>query len=84
MNRTTVAKCIGCGCDNLHACLCEDGAACTWLCLNREIAKGVCSECAEYVIAWDAVKTGDRTFPPCSFGAAKSAAMVRRGKERAA
>lgn len=84
MNETTVAKCIGCWCDDLHACLSEDGAACMWLRLNREIAKGVCSECPEYVIAWNADKTGDRTFPSCSFGTAKSAAIVRRGKERAA
>lgn len=48
------AVCIGCGCDDNHAC--PDG--CWWLRVDRADAKGVCSECEAHVEAWD---RGDRT-----------------------
>lgn len=50
-----IAKCIGCGCDDLHAC-CDDtpqGNPCAWLRVNYEEGKGVCSRCPEHVEAWD-------------------------------
>jgi hypothetical protein len=34
-------QCIGCGCDELHAC--DNG--CYWLAVNDESGLGVCSEC---------------------------------------
>jgi hypothetical protein len=52
--RSDVAVCIGCGCDDNHAC--EFG--CYWLRLDREDRKGVCSECVDHCEAWD---RGDRT-----------------------
>ncbi len=50
----SVAACIGCGCDDNRAC---DGG-CYWLRVDRAEGKGVCSECAVHVEAWD---QGDRT-----------------------
>lgn len=49
-----LATCIGCGCDDFHAC--EGG--CYWLRVDRWDGKGVCSECLEHIDAWD---RGDRT-----------------------
>lgn len=44
------AVCVGCGCDDWHAC--EGG--CEWLRLDRARAIGVCSACPELLAAWDA------------------------------
>jgi hypothetical protein len=49
-----VASCIGCGCDDFHAC--EDG--CHWLRVDYDEQKGVCNQCENLVEAWD---RGDRT-----------------------
>jgi hypothetical protein len=49
-----LATCIGCGCDDSHACY----GGCYWLRLDREEGLGVCSECPEHLEAWD---LGDRT-----------------------
>jgi hypothetical protein len=49
-----VATCIGCGCDDRHAC--EGG--CWWLRVDYDEGKGVCNQCEEHVEAWD---RGDRT-----------------------
>lgn len=51
---TKVAECIGCGCDDLHAC--PDG--CWWERVDYMKGLGVCSECAGLVAAWD---KGERT-----------------------
>lgn len=48
------AACIGCGCDDDHAC--PDG--CYWLRVDYEAGAGVCSECEQHLEAWD---RGDRT-----------------------
>lgn len=47
------AICIGCGCDDDHAC--DNG--CSWLRIDREDCIGVCSQCPEHEARWDA---GDR------------------------
>ncbi len=53
-----VATCIGCGCDDLHACAEEDtGNPCSWVRLDRETQLGVCSVCQDHVERWD---DGDR------------------------
>lgn len=53
-----VATCIGCGCDDLHACAEEDtGNPCHWVRLDREAQLGVCSDCPEHAERWD---DGDR------------------------
>lgn len=57
---THVSTCIGCGCDDLHACYDEPrDAACFWERVDRHAGHGVCSACPEYIDAWDA---GDRAF----------------------
>lgn len=45
-----LAVCIGCGCDQLHAC---DGG-CSWLRIDRDKSVGVCSECPHQVEVFDA------------------------------
>ncbi len=50
-----VATCIGCGCDDYHACFDEKcGHTCYWLRIDRKVKRGVCSCCEDAVIAWDA------------------------------
>lgn len=48
-----LATCIGCGCDDLHAC----PGRCSWLRVDYEEERGVCSQCPEHEARWDA---GDR------------------------
>lgn len=53
-NLFSVAICIGCGCDDNHACWDEQtDNPCHWLRLDREAGLGVCSVCAESVDRWD-------------------------------
>ncbi len=53
-----IAICIGCGCDDLHACW-DDAveAPCTWLAVDRAEGLGVCSVCHGHLERWNA---GDR------------------------
>jgi len=44
------AACIGCGCDDDHAC--EGG--CSWLRIDRDEYVGVCSSCPQFEARWDA------------------------------
>lgn len=44
-----LAVCIGCGCDDLHAC----PGGCWWLRVDYDEGRGVCSECKACVAAWD-------------------------------
>lgn len=48
--------CIGCGCDEEHACsvLGEGSIGCWWLRFEAETRRGVCSACEDQVKAWDA------------------------------
>lgn len=53
--------CIGCGCDDFHACVDGDtGGACYWLCVDQGGPHGVCSCCSDALDRWDA---GDRKVP---------------------
>lgn len=53
-----LATCIGCGCDDNHACVDGLDSACWWVRLDRRMGLGVCSACPEREVArWDA---GDR------------------------
>lgn len=54
------ATCIGCSCDDFHACQTEDGP-CSWLEVDYAAGLGVCSNCEEHIERWD---KGDRTLPP--------------------
>lgn len=52
-----VAACIGCGCDDCHACWDEEaGQPCHWVRLDRDSGRGVCSACPDHIGRWD---TGD-------------------------
>jgi len=55
-----LSACIGCGCDDKHACW-DDVAErpCHWLRLDRTAGLGVCSACTGDVERWD---RGDRTM----------------------
>ena len=44
------ALCIGCGCDDDHAC----PVGCHWLRIDRQECIGVCSSCPQFEAAWDA------------------------------
>lgn len=46
----SIATCIGCGCDDHHACQPE---GCYWLRVDYAAGVGVCSECNDAVQAWD-------------------------------
>ena len=55
-----LATCVGCGCDDDHACILHGGefgkAPCMWVRLDRASGVGVCSNpnCAPYIERWDA------------------------------
>lgn len=60
MSKVKIRKyvtCIGCGCDDMHACLDVFGDACHWLRADHLARLGVCSCCPQWVKAWD---EGDR------------------------
>lgn len=46
------ATCIGCGCDDRHACVVAN-QPCSWLRVDRVAGVGVCSECVGDVARWD-------------------------------
>lgn len=53
-----LATCIGCGCDDEHACVDGLDDTCWWVRLDRRAGLGVCSACTKREVArWDA---GDR------------------------
>lgn len=59
MNDLAIARCIGCGCDDLHACVHPDrGEPCSWLAVDRVSGLGVCSACPGDLTRWLA---GDRS-----------------------
>lgn len=49
-----VATCIGCGCDDEHACELNEVEPCSWLRTDDEMRLGVCSACPNHVARWDA------------------------------
>ena len=53
----TLASCIGCGRDNLHACV-DDLGPCSWIVVDRDAGRGVCSCCEAHMERWNA---GDRS-----------------------
>jgi hypothetical protein len=53
-----MATCIGCGCDDLHACFDEVAEApCSWLEVDYGAGLGVCSACPDHLERW---RLGDR------------------------
>lgn len=55
-----VASCIGCGCNDLCACIEKSGAPCSWVRVDRAAGLGVCSACRDMVPRWDAGERGPR------------------------
>ena len=49
-----VSTCIGCGCDDLAACIGPTGP-CHWLRVDRDLGLGICSHCGDsrLIEAWD-------------------------------
>ena len=46
--------CIGCGCDEVHACVNPHSATtCWWLRFDADAHAGVCSRCEDLVEHWD-------------------------------
>lgn len=54
-----LAFCIGCGCDDLHACVDDDDEPCSWLTVDYPAGRGVCSCCEAHLARWNA---GDRSM----------------------
>lgn len=49
-----ISTCIGCGCDDNHACFDEiAGQPCSWIRVDRGAGLGVCSACPDHVERWD-------------------------------
>ncbi|WP_434778483.1 hypothetical protein [Neisseria sp. Ec49-e6-T10] len=40
-----VSRCIGCGCDDHHACIDTVRGNCSWIFVNYDLQIGVCSAC---------------------------------------
>lgn len=68
-----VAYCIGCGCQDHHAC--ENG--CWWLRVDYEVASGVCSECEKHVNRWDAGERWRNTQAPADIAGQNIAHVVQ-------
>jgi len=50
-----LAICIGCGCDDFHACTNPaTGKPCFWLVVDRGESVGVCCGCDRYLERWNA------------------------------
>jgi hypothetical protein len=45
-----IATCIGCGCDDFHACSPE---GCSWIKVNYASGQGVCSNCENHLARWE-------------------------------
>ncbi len=48
-----IATCIGCGCDDFHACQ-DDHGPCHWLAVDYNAGRGVCSCCEDQLARWNA------------------------------
>ena len=48
-----VITCIGCGCDNEHACISIDDVPCFWIRVDQGAGLGVCSHCPDDAARWD-------------------------------
>ena len=48
-----IAICIGCGCHDARACVDHaSGEVCSWLRVDYEVRRGVCSSCPDHVERW--------------------------------
>lgn len=73
---TGSAICMGCGCDDLHACWDDTaGNPCSWLVVDRAAGLGVCSCCPDHMERW---RQGDHTVAV----PVEPAAVQNRGVDR--
>lgn len=71
-----ISTCIGCGCDDLHACVLDSEPlfggdppeTCYWMRLDRDEGLGVCSMYSGEIGRWDA---GDRSMSAAAQEAAR-------------
>lgn len=56
LSEDPLAVCIGCGCDDDHAC----GDGCYWLRVDYKRGAGVCSECANKLALWNVTPVKQR------------------------
>jgi hypothetical protein len=75
-NKSVLCQCIGCGCDDNHACPDLLGDPCGWLVQSESGRLGVCTRCPVTLRRWEA---GKRHFSD----RAKAAIAERRLLERA-
>lgn len=72
---TPVCQCIGCGCDDNHACADLLGDPCGWLIKSNSGRLGVCTQCPLTFNAW---RHGRRTFTPRAIEAITGRVMMER------
>lgn len=53
MTETQISQCLGCGCDERHACQHFTGEPCAWAWVNPLLGVGICSLCRDRVIWGD-------------------------------
>lgn len=53
-NRPVLCQCIGCGCDDHHACPDLLGDPCAWLVRSASGRLGVCTQCPLTLRRWNA------------------------------
>lgn len=53
MIETQISQCLGCGCDEHHACQHFTGEPCAWAWVNPLLGVGICSLCRDRVIWGD-------------------------------
>lgn len=81
MQHSRKATCIGCGCDDWHACVDVHGP-CSWIVVDYVQGVGVCSCCEAHVARWHA---GDRTVcmrnAPQPFASAEAPSVYLAGPD---
>lgn len=56
----SIATCIGCGCNDRRACRDDKaGQACSWLEVDYDVGRGVCSCCPDQLQRWN---SGERSI----------------------
>jgi len=74
--KPVLCQCIGCGCDDLHACEDLIGTPCGWAVRSQSGRLGVCTQCPTALVLW---KRGKRYFTV----RAKEAIAARKILEKA-
>jgi hypothetical protein len=70
-----LCQCIGCGCDDLHACADLIGDPCSWLVRSESGRLGVCTQCPVALARW---KAGKRHFTERALAAIAERKLLER------